>query len=92
MARVIDTPQGALWVSKVNAGSLERRDQIVIGRDSDGYGVFRVTDNRETVEPGFRVKVEQGHRWIELEGGVGLLLGINEPVYRVTGSRSGGCC
>lgn len=92
MARVIDTPAGALWCSKMNAGALERRDQVVIGTDEFGHTVLRVADNRTSIEPGGRVKVEPGKRWIEFEGGFGLLLGVNEPVNRVTGSRSGGCC
>lgn len=85
MARVIITPAGPLLTSPMNAHSLTRGDQVVIGKDETGYAVLTVCDNR--------TMADRGMRWIEFEGSAqarfGSEFGINEPVNRVVGARSG---
>lgn len=96
VARVIDTPVGALLTSPMNAHTLSRGDQVVIGTEDVGYAVLTVSDNRIPVG-------EPGSRWIEFEtatapnvagcgartgGGFGIKYDANDPLNRVTGGRS----
>lgn len=87
MARVISTPTGALYTSKVNAHSLGRGDRVCIGNDAAGYAVLDVANNRHTKRPGVL--------WIDLEGPAdghqfGMEFGVNEPVDRVVGANCTG--
>jgi hypothetical protein len=97
MARVIDTPSGALLTSPTNAHSFTRGDVVVVGTEEVGYAVLTVVDNRIPVEAPAR-------RWLEFEtatapnvagcgaktgGGFGMEFGANEPLNRVVGGRSG---
>lgn len=92
MARVIDTPSGALLTSPMNAHSFGRGDEMVIGTEGVGYVVLEVRDNR--------IRADRSGCWIELlwltaddmGGPVGAVFGmefeLNEPLDRVVGARS----
>lgn len=87
MAQMITTEKGDVLTSPMNAGSLSRGDQIAMGTEEAGYVVLTVFSVN-------RMVLDQTTRWVEFEPPdgyrFGLPLGVNEPVARLVGARSGG--
>lgn len=81
------------YKSKCNAGSLSKGDLIQLGEHTNNQ--FRITThpNRWGVNDG-RTKTIMVELWAETRDGrpcsAPLQLGINIPVWRVTGARSAG--
>lgn len=78
MAKLLDTPQGPMLCSRVNAGSLEPGDMTV---SSTG------TLNRIT---SVRVVFRDGIAYIKNDRRVMFRMPLNTPVWRVVGGRSAG--
>lgn len=82
MSQVMNTPNGPLLCSRINAGSAERGDLLVSEQERF---TIRIIDTRRDYRT--------GQVTLHLAGTVAnwhVRIGINEPVWRAVGARAAG--